>query len=551
MMSKCFLRAIGLILAWCFAALAAASVWMAYIILRVPVYHGLDAARPSIGAKLDILSAPVLLGSIFALAWWTVLWRKRSAWKWGLAASCVAGGMGFLLASPASHLRIAGWPLLAVGAAGILVFALTRNESKSAKKPVRRPLPGDGTSKAVNTLTGILAAFAMIAVSQLWIGWAKTLGLPDDLPFGLFLLLLLIVIVAVMVIHEAGHVLVGLTQKMKLTMVGFGPLVWWWNECGKWKFQFHAAGFKSILAFVRVVPVELADFRRRKILQVAAGPGANIITGIAAAALLLATPRVPWGNASWLMLSTFATVSLVVGSFNLIPFAIGEGGYSDGAKLYHLLSGGFWADYHRMLGVVYSTGVSPVMPRDYDIDTIHLATDLVGEGDEGVFLRFSAYSYFLDRGEFNQAVEEISKTEQCCNDSGLELPTAWISVFVFANAFLRRDPVAARAWWEKLEDKSKKRKNPEGHWTSLAALLWSENRIEEATEALEKADVWARQLAESGFAEVERNSVRLVRQALDESEARERRTALEADPGKIEAMDGGPRVKVVSDPTLL
>ena len=139
-MSNRLSRVIGLLLAWCFAALATASVWMSYTILQVPVYSSLGAARPSIGAKLDILSAPILLGSIFALAWWTVLRRKRSAWKWGLAASCLAGGSGLLWAfGPAPHLRITGWLLLAVGAVGILLFALMRNEHKSAKKIARSP----------------------------------------------------------------------------------------------------------------------------------------------------------------------------------------------------------------------------------------------------------------------------------------------------------------------------------------------------------------------------------------------------------------------------
>ena len=62
-----------------------------------------------------------------------------------------------------------------------------------------------------------------------------------------------------------------------------------------------------------------------------------------------------------------------------------------------------------------------------------------------------------------------------------------------------------------------KRNGAESRRTSLAALLWSENRLKEADEAWKKGEAWARSLPDSGYAEAERSAARLLRKALDES----------------------------------
>lgn len=65
----------------------------------------------------------------------------------------------------------------------------------------------------------------------------------------------------------------------------------------------------------------------------------------------------------------------------------------------------------------------------------------------------------------------------------------------------------------------KKKHGAESRWTSLAALLWSENRLKEANEAWKKAEAWVSGLPHSGYAEAERNALRLLREAMDSSAA--------------------------------
>ena len=77
----------------------------------------------------------------------------------------------------------------------------------------------------------------------------------------------------------------------------------------------------------------------------------------------------------------------------------------------------------------------------------------------------------------------------------------------------------------------KKKHGAESRWISLAALLWSENRLKEAEEAWKKGDAWARGLPDSGYAEAERNAARLLREAMDSSTAAA--PASPADPTKI------------------
>jgi hypothetical protein len=203
-----------------------------------------------------------------------------------------------------------------------------------------------------------------------------------------------------------------------------------------------------------------------------------------------------------------------LGIFNLVPFRIGPG-YSDGAKLLQLLSSGLWCRYHLLLGMTYASTVTPIRARDFDIGTIQEAAGSVARGHDELFMHLCAYAYFLDRGDLPNAESALIAATRFSQESSVAVPTDWLSVFVFGDALVRRDPVAARTWWQKYEQQKGAGIADEG-WTSYSALLWIEGRRDEAEEAWKKADQWARSLRDSGYAEGERNAVLLLRRAMHE-----------------------------------
>jgi hypothetical protein len=161
--------------------------------------------------------------------------------------------------------------------------------------------------------------------------------------------------------------------------------------------------------------MEIEGFRRRKILQVAAGPFISIVTGLTAAAAVLMAPDGPWRD-QWMILSVFATISLLIGILNLVPFQIGPG-YSDGAKLYQLGSGGLWSNYQLLLGIINASSVTSIRPREYDIATIQRAAGSIAKGIDELLMHLTAYAYFLDTGELLKAADAEARAELFCREA--------------------------------------------------------------------------------------------------------------------------------------
>jgi tetratricopeptide (TPR) repeat protein len=300
---------------------------------------------------------------------------------------------------------------------------------------------------------------------------------------------------------------------MKLIHFVVGPFRW--QRIGeKWNFEFRPATLLSFPCGTAVVPSDLNNFRRRKIVQVAAGPVASVVTGLLAAAAVFTAPGHAWAG-DWRVLSYFATISLVVGLLNFIPFKMGTG-YSDGAKLFQLRSEGLWASYHRLLGLISSTKVTQNRPRDYDIETVERAAGTIARGVDELNMHLCAYAFYLDKGQLEQAREALARAERLCQESSIEVPEDRYAEFVFAIAFLRRDAAAARRWWERMVARDSFEFD-DRLWNSRCALLLSENRLQEALEVWKKADAWARQLPKAGAWDAQRHAVQLLGRALRES----------------------------------
>jgi len=256
------------------------------------------------------------------------------------------------------------------------------------------------------------------------------------------------------------------------------------------------------------VPTDSRRRPRQQILMIAAGPLANLITGLISVHFALIPETDPQTRD---FLALFSTISLVMFAGNLVPFRFAM--YSDGARIYQILAGGPLADYNHLVTVGLSTLVSPLRPRDFDIELIQRTTRVLTSGTQGFMLRLQAYSYFLDRGELQQASAALVETEALFQCVEPHVTPVMYTAFVFGNAYVRRDAAAARQWWERMQAKKPTEFNVD-YWLAKCALHWIEGDSEEADAAWKKADELASRLPELGAYECDRFACSRLREAM-------------------------------------
>lgn len=529
------------ILCWCFGFLAlnflVVSIGTITALVRSTNLHGFlaNSQHREVSAGVAVLlmllsrlvlALPVVLGIVYGMAWWTVKQGKRSARGWSIAAS-----IGMLLLSVpltvASFYVVKYSPrasteflifvglTVALGVIGLVVFA-RRNSIEQG--PLAKPKPprvaGDGTSRFLDAVAWIVGVGGYFGGRYLWWQWGRANGMvPERGHSNLAVFLAALLIMALL--HESGHAITGLSLGMKLRMFVVGPFQWRIRD-GRWKFNFQFAALFSGGGATAVVPTNPTQPRWQEICMIAAGPLANLITGLTATYAALVA-RGQWYEQYWWSLTLFSTLSLAVFLMNLIPFRP-EAAYSDGARIYQLIQGGPWADLHRAMSVVTSTSVTSLRPKDYDINAIQRAELSFTQGRHALLLRLFASSYFIDCGMISQARDAVAEAERIYEESASDVPAPLLTVFVFDTAYLRRDAVAARLWWDRMEAKKPTHFGPD-YWLAKSALCWIEGNLDDAHEAWEKGIVLAQKLPAAGAYEFDRYRYALLHQCLEKEAA--------------------------------
>lgn len=475
---------------------------MTWLFIKTPIY-GSDSF------KMLMIGLFLAFAFVFGISGWATLTRKPFAKKWGMAASFILSfaGCSILYRHDANSLLV-GLILLGLGVTGIIAYLRLRTSINSS----RVSIPGDGTNAYLDKLVWAASAAIAWAVTSRWLNWGDSHKLARE-SYLSFNLQLLIAVVLSILVHELGHAIAGKALGMKLLAFVVGPFQLH-REYGKWKLRLHPT--RLFGGAVAVAPVTLENFRHRKIIQAAAGVIANVGVGLIALGATLAAPGRPWQQA-WPFLAQVVTISLFVAPFNLVPFRF-KLGYSDGAKIYQLLSGGLWADYHHALAVVSSSSVSSIRPKDYDTQTMRRAAAHITHGQDELHLHLHTCTAYRDRGQYSEAVEALAKAESVYASANLKLSAEMHGPFIFGNAFLLRNAAGTRLWWDRSVS-AKPKIISDGRWIDYAAFLWMDNRINEAYEALENAHAWAQRLPRVGAYEAERDAVILLRRAMDESVA--------------------------------
>ena len=144
------------------------------------------------------------------------------------------------------------------------------------------------------------------------------------------------------------------------------------------------------------------------------------------------------------LLALFGAWSLVMGIINLVPFRT-QMGYSDGAQINQWAANGVWADFHRVLGISGATLVTPLRPRNYDIDVIVRASQSITQGPYASTLHLLAYWYFLDQGRIREAGEALTQVTKLYNNTASNvppgLPRFWcLGLHIFCETRRQRAP---------------------------------------------------------------------------------------------------------------
>jgi len=510
------MRAVRTFLSWVFA-LGAMIFLRSTVSALVNIVGWPQAHFPSSLASAGAGAAAPLLGVVYGMACWS-FWRgKGSARGWGIAASMLNVALGsvflymdrrYLLESPGAWVN-ADSVLLAIGLGGLLAFR--RSDVASAEESLQ-PIPGDGTNAILNRLVWIAGAGAFLAGMSWWWRWARMHHLPaEETSFAAKLMVLLAAQLAMVAIHELGHAAVGKALGMRIRGFIVGPLQWHVRD-GRWSFRFVLTGFLTPGGATTVVPGKPAPAVWREVAMVAAGSCAGLVSAAVALIAVFASPR-SREEEIWLPLAVFATLSVVVSVLNLIPFRT-KSFYSDGARIWQMLSGGPWADLHRAFSAAAATTVTPLRPRDFDIEAIRRAAEAITEGQQALLLRLLASSYYLDRGRLEEASQALQEAEAVFQHSAPDIPAELCTAFVFGKAYVQRDGAGTRVWWDRMEAKKPMRHDAD-YWLARSAFCWSEQRLEEAWESWEKGNALMKELPPVGVYESDREHFALLRRELE------------------------------------
>jgi hypothetical protein len=464
---------------------------------------------------------PLLMAVVYGTAWWTLKHRRPSARAWSIAASILvvistaALFAARLLLWPARHHRFASSFFLfqifffAVGVLGLFVFSRRSSGAlNSGAQP--RHVQGDGTSALLDLLVSALALSGVWGGMVLYTGWARAQLLPFTRGAVSWPVILLIILITV-VLHEAAHTAVGLALGMKLRAFVIGPFQWRIRD-GRWTYRFVPAAFLSIGGSTGIISTNPNQSRWVEIAMIAAGPLINLLSALLAALLTLSAKGHSWER-FWEPLAFFALVNTVTFAVNLVPFRP-EALYSDGARIFQLLSGGPWAELHRVFSIVLSSTVTSLRPRTYEIQAINSAAANFTAGREALMLRLFATSHYLDQNQIPEARASFAEAVSILDDGQINLPSDLLATFVFNTVYLQRDAAAARRYWDLFESSSPTHFGVD-YWLARSALHFIENNLLEARDAWNVGVALARKLPTAGACDFDRDRYRLMRELLD------------------------------------
>ena len=260
-----------------------------------------------------------------------------------------------------------------------------------------------------------------------------------------------------------------------------------------------------------MVAPQLTKLNERTAVMILGGPAASLSLGTIAFFGVPAVVGTSW-EFLWTPLAILSIISLVSVLINMIPQMPGSH-YSDGARFHQLMKKGPWEQVNLAMGMVASSLVTKLRPRDFDIHLIEQAADFVSTGQQGLCLRWFAAMHHRDKGQVPEAVTEAKRAEALFELAQWEEPHAMLASFVYFDAVFRQDRESAERWWGQLRALPMKEKDAD-LYLAQASIHWLRGDLEEAWEAWEAGYGLSLKLPSCGAYDDTRKSFEILREGL-------------------------------------
>jgi tetratricopeptide (TPR) repeat protein len=248
-------------------------------------------------------------------------WGLKRNWKlarWTGIAAC--------------SVLILGFPWLTVaGAIGLYVLIATPPTFVKARPAGKHTdyWSSKKNSLLQTVLLGVGGIFQFYGLASIGT-YAVKLGMPDWNPHELWIVSLLVFNFVYVAIHEMGHAAMAWALHERIREIAVGPLIFS-RVNNRNRIRFDWKRILSSGGHMASIPLARNSPRLNRILVIAAGPFASLLTGVAMLVVFFALPGTAYA-AYWWVPGWLSVVSLSSGVLNLIPV-----GYSDGSMLLHTI----------------------------------------------------------------------------------------------------------------------------------------------------------------------------------------------------------------------
>lgn len=272
----------------------------------------------------------------------------------------------------------------------------------------------------------------------------------------------------VIIVHELGHLILGLCVGFRLSSIRFGPV----QISPPFRVSWQRERRSGSAGLVRMLPVQTENLRARAIIFILGGAGANILAGW----LTL------YAASGMVLFKTFAALSIVIGGANLLPFT-NRTHYSDGKRILMLLrnrkQGERWLAVLRLADDLYN-GIDPENLSPEFLARVTAFTDDTPDTVSAFAIAFTAAWYRSDAGEAARLLET------CLKYSGFSAPMMRQVLQCDAAVFQarkRKRAAVARQW---LDDVPENSLMPGLRLRGEAAILEAEGDIPGALHKLDE-----------------------------------------------------------------
>ena len=275
-----------------------------------------------------------------------------------------------------------------------------------------RPVIRDGPDRRASSLR-LLAVALITGVAAEQVGPSPLRAVLSGLRLdsaGTALSLVIALLLAV-IIHEAGHLTAASLMDFSFMGASVGPLRVT-HLHGRWDARLVARN--PLSASISAIPRHMGDWGRRMSVVIAGGPGATLLSGIAAAVLFL---NLPGDGAAKNFLVGLAQVSFYIFVLGLIPNARDARVRNDARLLLTVLNRSGEGQELFLYNSVEQQRLLGARPADLPRHLIHPLMEFRGRRDFCYYFAHTVAEWASDRGELTDAEvwyrEALARSEDC------------------------------------------------------------------------------------------------------------------------------------------